>query len=216
MRGSWQWAAVGLTALVASLGFVGCNPANKPPVADEHHEDEGEHGHGDHAHHDHDHGPGEDFVLPKTFADAVAAVKKYRDTIAGALGSSDLEKTHTPLDEVDVVLSKLGTIARDSGVPVELLPNVDTAAKALQTLFKQLHEDIDAGKTPQYAAISPGIDAALKGLDAVLAGVGALKAPALPTGTVPAIPVPTGVGIPTIPVPTLAPPAIPAAPTGAK
>jgi hypothetical protein len=51
-----------------------------------------------------------------SYPDAVAKIKSYRDTIRDAIAAGQPAKAHRPLDELDVVLEHLTTVARDSNV----------------------------------------------------------------------------------------------------
>jgi len=115
-----------------------------------------------------------DVARPKDFADAVARIKGYRDSIRADVTAGRPTKAHRALDELDIVLNWLPAIARDGGVPKDRWEEVNTTAQRIQELFNKVHGQIDAKQTPDYAAIAGEVDKALAQLEAIpTAGAGA-------------------------------------------
>ncbi len=108
-----------------------------------------------------------DVKMPANYADAIARIKQYRDAIRDGAGSPNPAVAHRPLDELDIVLSKLPGIARDSGVPQEHWETVNVASRELRTLFNQVHAAIDDKKTPDYNAVAKPIEDAIGRLESV-------------------------------------------------
>jgi hypothetical protein len=106
----------------------------------------------------------------KNYADALARVKSYRDTIRDAVAAGDPTKAHRPLDELDVVLEHLPAVARDNNVPRTEWETVNTSAQQLRDSFNKVHAQIDGGEKPDYQAVSGDIDGAIGRLEAVSAG----------------------------------------------
>ena len=106
-----------------------------------------------------------DVKMSANYADAIARLKAYRDTIRTNIEAGTPTKAHRSLDEQNIVLNKLPQIARDSGVPKTDWEAVNVTAKDLRALFDQLHEAIDAQRKPDYAAVADKIEAALKKLE---------------------------------------------------
>jgi len=102
-----------------------------------------------------------------SYANALLEIKSYRNTIRDGVNAGDPAKAHRPLDELDVVLEYLPTVARDSNVPRTQWETVNTSAQQLRDLFNQVHTQIDAGEEPDYQAVAAGIDAAIARLDGV-------------------------------------------------
>ena len=152
------------TAVLAAIAvIVGCGqnsppPADRPPASK-----------ASGAQKDHD--PDDvaiteaDVKMPANYADAIARLKAYRDTIRTNIEAGTPTKAHRSLDEQNIVLNKLPQIARDSGVPKTDWEAVNVTAKDLRALFDQLHEAIDAQRKPDYAAVADKIEAALKKLE---------------------------------------------------
>jgi hypothetical protein len=105
-----------------------------------------------------------------SYADALTQIKSYRDMIRDAVAAGDPTKAHRPLDELDVVLEHLPTIARDNNVPRTEWETVNTSTQELRDSFNQVHAAVDAGEKPKYQAVSASIDAAIGRLDAVSTG----------------------------------------------
>lgn len=103
----------------------------------------------------------------KDYADALAQIESYRDTIRDAVAAGNPAKAHRPLDELDVVLEHLPTAARDSRVPKTEWEMVNTSAQQLRDSFNKVHAQIDAGEKPDYQAVSANIEEAVTRLDGV-------------------------------------------------
>ena len=108
-----------------------------------------------------------DVKMPASFAEALPRIKSYRDTIRGAIEAGTPSKAHRSLDELDIVLSKLPSIAKDSGIPKEKWETVNTTAQELRKLFNQVHSDIDTKREPDYKAVAEPIDHAISILEQV-------------------------------------------------
>ena len=103
------------------------------------------------------------------FADAVAKVKELRDVIEQETKDGIPEnpfEAHQALDKLDIVLPWLPGTARDSDVAKENWEQVNTAATSLRELFESIHQNIDDGKDPGFAAIKADIDAKIAELSA--------------------------------------------------
>lgn len=107
--------------------------------------------------------------MPADYREALVRIGGYRDQIRDAIASRELMKAHHPLDEADLVLNRLPEIARDSGVPRRHWEQVVVAAEDLNERFGELHAEIDAGRTPSYAALKQPIDDAIARLAKVSA-----------------------------------------------
>jgi hypothetical protein len=99
-----------------------------------------------------------DVVRPADYADAVARIKGYRDTIRTETTTGTPSHAHRSLDELDYVLDWLPEIARDSEVPKEDWADLNKSAQQLRDLFNQVHANIDAGTAPDYAAVADAIE----------------------------------------------------------
>ncbi len=108
-----------------------------------------------------------DVSMPATYADALPQIKGYRDTIRKAIEAGTPAHGHRSLDELDIVLDQLPSIAKDSGIPKEQWETVNTTSQALRTLFDQLHSAIDEKRQPDYSAVADPIDQAIAKLEQV-------------------------------------------------
>ena len=102
-----------------------------------------------------------------SYADALSKIKSYRDTIRNAVIAGNPHKAHRPLDELDVVLEHLPTVARDNNIPRSQWETINTSAQQVRDLFNKLHAQIDGGQKGDYAAVASGIDSALASLESV-------------------------------------------------
>ena len=98
---------------------------------------------------------------PADLAEAVVRVKTYHDAIAAGTPT----KAHRPLDELNVVLKWLPGIAMEGGVSDVRLAEVEGGANRLKGLFDKMHGEIDATKTPDYAAVSKDVDVSVAQLE---------------------------------------------------
>lgn len=105
-----------------------------------------------------------DVQMPASYAEAIPRIRAYRDTIRTESQGTTPAKAHRALDELDIVLGKLPTLARDSEVPKESWETINTTARELRNLFNQIHSAIDAGRTPDYAAVAEPIEKAISRL----------------------------------------------------
>ncbi len=104
------------------------------------------------------------------FADAVARIKKYRDTIReetkDGLPENPFE-AHQALDRADLVVQWLPKIAQDSDVPKEHWVTITTAANELRELFDKVHQNIDDKVDPGFASVEQQMDAKIAELEAI-------------------------------------------------
>ncbi len=139
-----------------------------------------EHSHADHDHEEHDHGEGhtheghEDqghasVEMPKTYAEAVAKLRDYRQQIVRAVADGQPENAHDPLDEMDEVIEHLMPIARDSGIRRTDWEEINVARRALRAELDLVHAAIDAGQAPDMTVAEKQTTAALARLEAVSA-----------------------------------------------
>ncbi|MCL4207381.1 MAG: hypothetical protein KJ000_33275 [Pirellulaceae bacterium] len=106
------------------------------------------------------------------FADAVAAIKQFRDEIAEETKAGIPEnpyRAHQALDKVDLVLQWLPESARQSAVAKEHWESINTSANTLRTLFEQVHQNIDDRRDPDFAAVGEEIDQRLASLTEIAA-----------------------------------------------
>lgn len=108
-----------------------------------------------------------DVKMPASYAEAIPRIKGYRDTIRQAIEAGTPAKAHRSLDELDIVLNKLPSIAKESGVPIEQWETINTAAQELRNSFNQLHSAIDEKRAPDYAAVAESIDQSLAKMEQV-------------------------------------------------
>jgi len=99
-----------------------------------------------------------DVQMPAGYAEAIPRIRAYRDTIRTESQGATPAKAHRALDELDIVLNKLPTLARDSGVPKEHWEAINTGARELRNLFNQVHSAIDERRKPDYAAVAEPIE----------------------------------------------------------
>jgi hypothetical protein len=110
-----------------------------------------------------------DVKMPANYAEAVDRIRSYRDVIQAAVEGGTPTKAHRALDELDIVLNKLPSIARDSGVPKQKWETVNTTARELRDLFNEVHTAIDEQRTPDFAAVAKPINQAIDRLAEVKA-----------------------------------------------
>ncbi len=110
-----------------------------------------------------------DVEMPANYDAALEQIKQSRDSIRSAVEGGTPTKAHRPLDELDIVLNKLPSIARDSGVPKEKWEEVNTTARELRDSFNQVHSAIDERREPDYGAVAEPIEQAIKRLEDVTA-----------------------------------------------
>ena len=101
------------------------------------------------------------------YADALARIKSFRDTIRDSVAAGNPTKAHRPLDELDVVLNRLPEVARDSNVPRSDWEAVNTNTQKLRELFNKVHANIDAGQEPDYASVAEDIDKTIQSLEQI-------------------------------------------------
>jgi hypothetical protein len=108
-----------------------------------------------------------DVTMPASYADAVPRIKSYRDTIRAAIDEGTPSKAHRSLDELDIVLNKLPSIAKESGIPREQWETINVTARELRDSFNQLHAAIDEKRAPDYSAVAESIEGAIGKLEQV-------------------------------------------------
>jgi hypothetical protein len=107
-----------------------------------------------------------DVKKPANFKDAVARIQEYRKEIEVKAGGDVPGKAHRPLDELDIVLKWLPSIARDSGVPKDQWETINTTGQQLRELFEKVHQNIDNKKNPDFPSVAKDVDSAIGRLDA--------------------------------------------------
>ncbi len=110
-----------------------------------------------------------DVEMPANYDAALERIKEYRESIRTAVEGGTPSKAHRPLDELDIVLNKLPSIARDSGVPKENWEEVNTTARELRDSFNQVHSAIDGKREPDYGAVAEPIKQAINRLEDIRA-----------------------------------------------
>ncbi len=104
------------------------------------------------------------------FADAVAAIKGFRDTLEQETADGMPENpfaAHQALDRADLVTQWLSQIARDAEVPKEHWETITTAANELRELFDAVHLRIDDKEDPDFASVQESMDARITELEAI-------------------------------------------------
>ncbi len=104
------------------------------------------------------------------FADAVAAIKGYRDTLEAETANGLPENpfdAHQALDKADRVTQWLSQIARDAEVPKEHWEAITTAANELREAFDAVHLRIDDKEDPDFASVQESMDARIAELEAI-------------------------------------------------
>jgi len=103
----------------------------------------------------------------ESYADAVAHIQSYRDTIATETAGGNPAEAHRALDNLDLVLEWLPEIAQNSGVAKTSWEEVNTTAQQLRDLFNAVHANIDDGKDPDYGSVTADIDKGVESLTAI-------------------------------------------------
>jgi hypothetical protein len=99
------------------------------------------------------------------YADALSKIKSYRNIIRDAIAAGDPPKAHRSLDELDIVLEHMPTVARDNNIPKSQWETVNTSAQQVRDLFNKLHAQIDGGEKVDYEAVADDIDSSLARLE---------------------------------------------------
>lgn len=102
-----------------------------------------------------------------SYQDALAKVKFYRDAIRDAIAAGNPLEAHRPLDELDIVLEYLPTLAREKQIPKSEWETINTAAQRIRELFNQVHTQIDAGDQPDYQAVADEVNSHITALEGV-------------------------------------------------
>lgn len=108
-----------------------------------------------------------DVARPKDYPEALSRIEGYRDTIRDEIAAGRPTKAHRALDELDIVLNWLPSVARDGGVAKDKWEVINTTAQKIRELFNEVHSRIDAKQEPDYASVSAAIDQAIGALRAV-------------------------------------------------
>ncbi len=108
-----------------------------------------------------------DVPLPADYVEAVQRLGGYRDAIRNAVLEGKLHSAHKPLDETNIALERLPTIARSSKVPRRDWEAIVEAGDDLGEALGEIHEAIDAGQSPDYTLHAKTIDDALARLAAI-------------------------------------------------
>jgi len=108
-----------------------------------------------------------DIKLPANYAEALPRIKEYRDSIRQHIEAGTPDHAHRALDELDIVLNKLPSIAKTSGVPIDHWEAINIASRDLRNAFNQLHSAIDEKRKPDYTAVADPIDKAIARLEQV-------------------------------------------------
>lgn len=109
-----------------------------------------------------------DVPMPDDYAAAVKRLGEYRDAIRQAVSSGRSHDAHRPLDETNIALERLPSIAKASGVPRSDWETIVVAGDDLAEAMAVIHEAIDAGQSPDYEAHAAAIDGALQRLRAIV------------------------------------------------
>lgn len=166
----------------ACMPCAGCTRqgvGTKETEHQEHHEDghhdghdHASHKHSDDEHHEEDAALTEaDIDMPRDYASALARLQSYRQQILEALAEGHAHEAHQPLDEMDIVITKLMYIARDSGVPRGDWEEVNLARRELRAQFDLAHAAIDQEQPVDRAALEQSTVAPLERLSAIVAKV---------------------------------------------
>lgn len=101
------------------------------------------------------------------YADALAHIKKYQQTIETETAGDEPAKAHRPLDNLDIVLERLPEAAQNSNVPADKLPEVKETAEQLRALFNQVHANLDGGKASDYESVAEQISKGIETLSQI-------------------------------------------------
>lgn len=108
-----------------------------------------------------------DVPMPPDYAEAVERLGGYCEAIREAVASGQPAHAHRPLDESNIAIDRLPGIARTSGVPRRYWEQVVVSSEDLAEALGEIHNEIDAHRTPDYAAHAKTIDEAMAALRAV-------------------------------------------------
>ena len=120
----------------------------------------------------HAHGPDDvlitatDVKRPEDYADAVARIKSYRDSIRDEIAAGRPAKAHRPMDELTFVLEWLPEIAADSNISKQKQAEIKNAVVALRNSFDKVHAKIDAGNDANYKSIAADVEREINVLEA--------------------------------------------------
>lgn len=108
-----------------------------------------------------------DFDFPENYAAAITQIKGYRGAIQAAVDQGQPANAHRPLDELDIVLDKLPSIAKASKIPIEQWETINLTARELRNLFNQVHAAIDEHRPPDFQDVAQPINEAIAKLEQV-------------------------------------------------
>ncbi len=104
------------------------------------------------------------------FTDAVARIKKFRDTIQeetkDGLPANPL-KAHQALDQADLLVQWLPKIAQDSDISKEHWETINTAANELRELLDKVHESVDNKVDPDFGSVEQQMETKIAELEAI-------------------------------------------------
>ncbi|HVU87263.1 MAG TPA: hypothetical protein VHD36_08075 [Pirellulales bacterium] len=169
-------------ACLFAAGCTGHGAATDQAEQSKHHEhsdheghahEHDEHGHGHDATAGHEHDEEDvaiteaDVDMPRDYQSAVARLAAYRQQILSALAEGHPPRAHRPLDEVDIVITKLMLLARDSGVPRRDWEEVNLARRDLRAQFDLAHAALGDGRSVDRAELEQATVSPLARLTAV-------------------------------------------------
>ncbi len=161
--------AVLCAACVPMAGCTRPEPA-KGKAGHHGHDGAGQHTEEEAAHDEEEAPPTEaDIDMPRDYTSAVARLQAYRAQILSAIAAGHPHEAHRPLDEMDIVVTKLMLLARDSRVPRREWEEVNLARRELRAQFDLAHAKLDQEQPVDRAALEQATAAPLKRLEAVAA-----------------------------------------------
>lgn len=88
-----------------------------------------------------------------SYEDALAKIDMFSKTIREAVTVGDAHQAHRPLDELDIVLEHLPTVAREHNIPKSEWETINTSAQRIRELFNQVHARIDNGESADFEGV---------------------------------------------------------------
>jgi hypothetical protein len=98
---------------------------------------------------------------------AIEHVQSFRDTVRTETTKGEPAKAHRTLDLLERLLPWLPEIAQKNNIPKQHWQDIGESAQRLRDLFNKVHDNIDAGQAPDYAAVAEDIDRAVEKLAAI-------------------------------------------------
>ncbi|TWT90280.1 hypothetical protein Mal64_06650 [Pseudobythopirellula maris] len=102
-----------------------------------------------------------------SYSEAIAKVKSLRDSIRDAIAAGNPPGAHRPLDELDIVLGHLTTVARENDVPKSEWETINMSAQRVRELLGEVHARIDGGEAAEYETVADDIQTAIEQLEGV-------------------------------------------------